>query len=63
VEQWEPQGAPGTFCVPITICAEDALSSVAGTGWELVVDCGWAQNFPFSASCLNTQPYPVCQNN
>ena len=23
----------------------------------------WAQSFPFSASCLNTQPHPVCQNN
>ncbi|HEU4729574.1 MAG TPA: hypothetical protein VFT22_16865 [Kofleriaceae bacterium] len=34
-----------------------------GTGWELVVDCGWAQNFPYSSSCLNTQPHPVCQNN
>jgi hypothetical protein len=37
--------------------------NAAGTGWELVVNCGWAQNFPFSASCLNTQPHPVCQNN
>jgi hypothetical protein len=37
--------------------------NAAGTGWELVVDCGWAQNFPFSASCLNSQPHPVCQNN
>jgi hypothetical protein len=37
--------------------------NAAGTGWELVVDCGWAQNFPYSASCLNTQPHPVCQNN
>jgi len=37
--------------------------NAAGTGWQLVVDCGWAQNFPFSSSCLNTQPHPVCQNN
>lgn len=37
--------------------------NAAGTGWDLVVDCGWAQNFPFSASCLNSQPHPVCQNN
>ena len=37
--------------------------NAAGTGWQLVVDCGYAQNFPFSASCLNSQPHPVCQNN
>lgn len=37
--------------------------NAAGNGWQLVVDCGWAQNFPFSASCLNSQPHPVCQNN
>jgi len=37
--------------------------NAAGTGWDLVVDCGWAQNFPFSASCLNSQPHPVCENN
>ena len=37
--------------------------NAAGTGWQLVASCGWAQNFPFSASCLNTQPHPVCQNN
>jgi hypothetical protein len=37
--------------------------NAAGTGWGLVEECGWAQNFPFSASCLNTQPHPVCQNN
>jgi hypothetical protein len=37
--------------------------NAAGTGWALVVDCGWAQNFPYSASCLNTQPHPVCQDN
>jgi hypothetical protein len=37
--------------------------NAAGNGWALVVDCGWAQNFPFSASCLDTQPHPVCQNN
>ena len=37
--------------------------NAAGTGWQLVTDCGWAQNFPFSASCLNSQPHPVCQNN
>jgi hypothetical protein len=37
--------------------------NAAGTGWQLVVNCGWAQNFPYSASCLNSQPHPVCQNN
>lgn len=37
--------------------------NAAGTGWELVEECGWAQNFPFSASCLNAQPQPICQNN
>ncbi|MEO7730431.1 MAG: hypothetical protein ABIY55_05625 [Kofleriaceae bacterium] len=37
--------------------------NAAGNGWGLVVDCGWAQNFPYSSSCLNTQPHPVCQNN
>ena len=37
--------------------------NAAGTGWDLVVDCGWAQNFPYSASCLNSQPHPVCQDN
>ena len=28
----------------------------AGNGWELVVNCGWAQNFPYSSSCLDSQP-------
>ena len=37
--------------------------NAAGNAWQLVVDCGWAQNFPYSASCLNSQPHPVCQNN
>lgn len=37
--------------------------NATGTRWELVVNCGWAQNFPYSASCLNSQPHPVCQNN
>jgi hypothetical protein len=35
----------------------------AGNGWELVANCGWAQNFPYSSSCLDSQPNPVCQNN
>jgi hypothetical protein len=37
--------------------------NAAGNAWQLVEECGWAQNFPFSASCLNSQPHPVCQNN
>lgn len=37
--------------------------NATGTGWQLVVNCGYAQNWPFSASCLNSQPHPVCQNN
>jgi hypothetical protein len=37
--------------------------NATGTAWELVTNCGWAQNFPYSASCLNSQPHPVCQNN
>jgi len=37
--------------------------NAAGNAWELVAECGWAQNFPYSASCLNTQPNPVCENN
>jgi hypothetical protein len=37
--------------------------NAAGNGWELVVNCGWAQNFPYSSSCLDSQPHPVCQNN
>ena len=37
--------------------------NAAGTGWDLVVDCGWAQNFPYSSSCFNSQPHPICQNN
>jgi len=37
--------------------------NATGTGWITLENCGYAQNFPFSASCLNTQPHPVCQNN
>ena len=37
--------------------------NAAGNAWELVANCGWAQNWPYSASCLNSQPHPVCQNN
>ncbi|MEZ4358549.1 MAG: hypothetical protein R3B48_00095 [Kofleriaceae bacterium] len=34
----------------------------AGTGYFLVENCGWAQNFPYSSSCLESQP-PVCKWN
>ena len=37
--------------------------NAAGNAWVLVEECGYAQNFPFSASCLNSQPHPVCQDN
>ena len=37
--------------------------NTAGNGWITLQDCGWAQNFPFSSSCLDSQPNPVCQNN
>lgn len=34
-----------------------------GNEWITLQSCGWAQNFPFSASCLNSQPHPRCENN
>ena len=34
-----------------------------GTGWNTITSCGYAQNWPTSASCLNSQPHPVCENN
>jgi hypothetical protein len=37
--------------------------NATGTDFETIWDCGWAQNFPYSASCLNSQPHPICQNN
>jgi hypothetical protein len=37
--------------------------NATGTNWVTIASCGWAQNFPFSASCLNSQPHPVCKNN
>jgi hypothetical protein len=37
--------------------------NAAGNAWILVEECGYAQNWPYSASCLNSQPHPVCQNN
>jgi hypothetical protein len=37
--------------------------NASGTGWDTLASCGWAQNFPYSASCLDTNPHPICQNN
>jgi hypothetical protein len=37
--------------------------NATGTGWITLENCGYAQNFPYSASCLNSQPHPICQNN
>jgi len=37
--------------------------NAAGNAWLLVVNCGYAQNFPYSSSCLDSQPHPICQNN
>lgn len=33
-----------------------------GSGWFLVKDCGWAQNLPYSSSCLESSP-PRCEWN
>jgi hypothetical protein len=37
--------------------------NATGTAWKTLIDCGFAQNFPFSSSCLDTEPHPLCQNN
>jgi hypothetical protein len=37
--------------------------NATGTGWIKIQDCGWAQNLPYSSSCYETQPYPVCEWN
>jgi hypothetical protein len=37
--------------------------NAAGNGWMTLTDCGYAQEFPFSASCLNSQPQPICKYN
>lgn len=50
------QGGPSTNDCIVQCNAE-------GTAWNTIVDCGWAQNFPFSSSCLDSQPHPVCENN
>jgi hypothetical protein len=34
-----------------------------GTAWLTLEDCGWAQNGLTSASCLDRDPHPVCENN
>ena len=34
--------------------------NAAGTGYIEIEDCGWAQNFPYSSSCFDTSPHPVC---
>jgi len=34
-----------------------------GTAWKTVANCGYAQNGLTSASCLITQPHPICENN
>jgi hypothetical protein len=37
--------------------------NTTGTAWVKIQDCGWAQNLPYSSSCYETQPYPVCEWN
>jgi hypothetical protein len=37
--------------------------NATGSGWSNVENCGYAQNFPFSASCRDAQPRPVCEWN
>jgi hypothetical protein len=37
--------------------------NAAGNDFITIGDCGWAQNFPYSSSCLDSQPHPICQNN
>lgn len=37
--------------------------SADGKRWSTITDCGWAENWPYSASCLNSQPTPRCENN
>ncbi len=45
--------------------AEDCIvqCNILGTGWVEVENCGWAQNFPYSSSCLDSQPEPRCEWN
>ncbi len=38
--------------------------NASGTGYTLYQSCGWAQNFPYSSSCLDRpNNNPICQNN
>jgi hypothetical protein len=37
--------------------------NASGTGWIKVQDCGWAQNLPYSSSCYEIEPDPICQWN
>jgi hypothetical protein len=37
--------------------------NATGTGWITIQSCGYAQNLPYSSSCLDSQPHPICQNN
>ena len=36
--------------------------NASGTGWIKIQDCGWAQNLPYSSSCLESEP-PRCEWN
>ena len=37
--------------------------NAAGTDFVTIQDCGWAQNWPYSSSCLDSRPHPICQFN
>jgi hypothetical protein len=37
--------------------------NATGTAWQTLQNCGWAQNGLTSASCLDKEPHPVCENN
>ena len=39
------------------------ICNARGTAWKTVAECGYAQNGLTSASCLITQPHPICENN
>lgn len=47
--------------------ADDCITQCnsTGTAWLLVQNCGWAQNWPYSSSCLDRpEPAgPICQWN
>lgn len=52
---YEQQGPSTNDCI--------VRCNAAGNDWITIQDCGWAQNFPYSSSCLDSQPHPVCQFN